>query len=187
MPFLEILILSLGLAADATAVALCTGASGYASTFRPAARLAFHFGFFQAAMPVIGWVAGSTIASLVGSVDHWLAFLLLGFVAARMIRSGLGWHPEDPGCDPTRGRELVMLSLATSIDALAVGFSIALLGVPVLVPALTIGLVTFLLSLAATQLGRQAGRAFGKRMEILGGIVLLLIGVRILLTHLLPV
>jgi putative Mn2+ efflux pump MntP len=184
MSFLEILILSIGLAADASAVSLCAGASGHTVSGRASVRMAFHFGFFQAAMPVAGWAAGSTVATLAGALDHWIAFLLLAFVAIRMIRSGLGWNPPSSVCDPTRGRELVMLSVATSIDALAVGFSIALLGIPILPAAATIGVVTFLLSLAATRLGRRVGRAFGKRMEIVGGVILLLIGVRILIEHL---
>lgn len=184
MHILEILFLALGLSMDAMAVSLCAGAAGHTSSRRAAVRLAFHFGFFQAAMPVIGWLAGSTVASIVSSFDHWLAFLLLVFVGVRMLRSGLGLRESEPSCDPTRGRELVMLSLATSIDALAVGFSLALLEVPILAPALLIGLVTLGLSFAATQLGRRAGLAFGKRMEIAGGLVLILIGLRIVLTHL---
>jgi putative Mn2+ efflux pump MntP len=147
-------------------------------------RIAFHFGFFQAAMPLIGWLAGATIAPLVSGFDHWLAFLLLAFVAARMFRSGFGSGEPDPSCDPTRGSTLVMLSIATSIDAMAVGFSLALLSTPILLPCLAIGIITFLLSYIAARLGGRLSLRFGKGMEILGGLVLLLIGLRILLSHL---
>ncbi len=183
MTFFEILILAVGLSMDAMVVSLCAGAAGFASAPRPAFRIAFHFGFFQAAMPILGWLAGNTIAPLVAGFDHWLAFLLLAFVAVRMFRSGLGSDAPDPSCDPTRGVTLVMLAVATSIDAMAVGFSLALLSTPILLPCLTIGWVTFLLSFAATRLGGRLSLRFGRRMEILGGLVLLLIGFRILLSH----
>ena len=184
MSLIEILLLAVGLSMDAMAVSLCAGAAGFAPTLRPALRIAFHFGFFQGAMPVLGWLAGSTIAPLVEQFDHWLAFLLLAFVAVRMFRSGTVDDPPDPSCDPTRGSTLVLLSIATSIDALAVGFSLALLSTPILIPCLAIGLVTFLLSYAAARLGGRINLRFGKRIEILGGVVLLCIGLRILIEHL---
>lgn len=186
MGFFEIILLSLGLSMDATAVSLCAGAAGYIVSLRSAVRIAFHFGLFQAVMPVIGWFGGHTIVTIMAPFDHWLAFLLLCVVAIRMIRSGLGIQREASTGDPTRGSELVMLSLATSIDALAVGFSLALLAVPILYPALLIGMITFVLSLLGAHLGRKMGLAMGKRMEIVGGCVLILIGLRIVITHLLP-
>jgi putative Mn2+ efflux pump MntP len=186
MSLLEILSLAVGLSMDAAAVSLCAGASGFTSRGRPAFRLALHFGVFQALMPLAGWLAGSTIAPLISSLDHWLAFALLAFVAARMIRSGIHGEDSDSNADPTRGSSVVLLALATSIDALAVGFSLALLDSPILLPSLIIGLVTFAISFAAARLGGRLGGALGKRMEILGGLVLLAIGLRILITHLLP-
>jgi putative Mn2+ efflux pump MntP len=187
LSLIEMISLAVGLSMDAMAVSLCAAASGFASAPRPGIRIAFHFGLFQAVMPLLGWLAGSTVAPLVAGFDHWLAFLLLAFVAVRMIRSGLGSDAPDPPNDPTRGANLIMLSVATSIDAMAVGFSLALLSTPILLPCLLIGVVTFALSFAATRLGGRIGLRFGKRMEILGGLVLLLIGLRILITHLLPV
>jgi putative Mn2+ efflux pump MntP len=186
MTFAEIILLAVGLSIDAMAVSLCAGALGFASRIRPALRIAFHFGFFQALMPVLGWLAGSTVVRWIGVFDHWLAFLLLVFVAVRMFRSGLSCEPPNPSRDPTRGLNLVMLSLATSIDALAVGLSLAFLSVPILVPSLTIGLVTFLLSFAVARLGRSLSLRFGARMEILGALVLTAIGLRILLSHIFP-
>jgi putative Mn2+ efflux pump MntP len=186
MTFFELLLIAVGLSMDAMAVSLCAGAAGYTATPRPALRISFHFGFFQAAMPILGWLAGSAVATRVAGIDHWLAFFLLAFVAFRMVRSGLRSDALDPACDPTRGSNLLLLSVATSIDAMAVGFSMALLSTPILLPALGIGLVTFLLSYLATHMGRQLSVRFGKRMEVVGGLVLGLIGLRILLGHLLP-
>jgi putative Mn2+ efflux pump MntP len=185
MSLIEIFSIAVGLSMDSVAVSLCAGASGYTGHLRPAFRIAFHFGFFQGAMPLLGWLAGSTIAPFISGFDHWLAFLLLAFVAVRMFRSGLSDEAPDPSCDPSRGPTLIMLSIATSIDAMAIGFSLALLAAPILLPCLIIGIVTFCLSLAATQLGGRLSLRFGKRMELAGGVVLLVIGLRILLTHLL--
>lgn len=184
MSLLEILLIAVGLSMDAAAVSLCAGASGYAHQPRPALRLALHFGLFQALMPLAGWLAGRTIAPWIAAVDHWIAFGMLAFVGVRMIRSGWKAAPPDPACDPTRGTTLVMLSLATSIDALAVGFSLAMLGTAIWVPAAVIGLVTFALSVTAARLGSRLNVRFGQRMEILGGLVLLAIGLRILISHL---
>ena len=184
MSLMEILFLAAGLSMDSMAVSLCAGAAGFTSRLRPALRIAFHLGIFQGAMPLLDWLAGSTVAQTVASFDHWLAFLLLAFVAARMFRSGLSNDETSPACDPTRGTTLIMLSIATSIDALAVGFSLALLEVQILLPCLAIGLVTFGLAFTATRLGGRLNLRFGKRMEVLGGLVLLVIGLRILITHL---
>jgi manganese efflux pump family protein len=184
MTFFEVLLIAVGLSMDAMVVSLCAGAAGYASSPRPALRISLAFGFFQAVMPVLGWIAGSAISSRSAGIDHWLAFALLAFVGFRMIRSGLRPDDADPSCDPTRGSTLLVLSIATSIDALAVGFSIALLSAPILLPALLIGLVTFSLSYLATHMGRRLNLHFGERLEIAGGLVLILIGLRILLAHL---
>jgi putative Mn2+ efflux pump MntP len=183
MSLIEILFLAVGLSMDSIAVSLCAGASGFTSRLRSSLRLAFHLGFFQGTMPLLGWLAGSTIAHALAGFDHWLAFLFLAFVATRMFRSGVSGDAPDPACDPTRGSSLIMLSIATSIDAMAVGFSLALLGAPILLPCLAIGWTTFFLSLAAARLGSRLNLRFGKQMEILGGAVLLLIGLRILLSH----
>jgi putative Mn2+ efflux pump MntP len=158
---------------------------GFAIRPQPALRIAFHFGFFQGAIPALGWLTGSTVAPLVQHFDHWLAFGLLTFVAVRMFRSGLSPDAPYPSCDPTRGATLIMLSVATSIDAMAVGFSLAVLLIPILIPCLGIGMVTLCLSFIATRLGGRLSLGFGKRMEILGGLVLLCIGLRILAEHLL--
>ncbi len=184
MPLGAILLLAMGLAMDATAVALGVGTSGQATSPRPMFRLSFHFGLFQALMPILGWLAGTTVAVYISAIDHWVAFGLLAFVGGRMIREGL-----DPDCDacppnPTRGGTLVMLSLATSIDAFAVGLSLAIVGVSIWYPAAIIGIVTGSLTLAGLLLGNRLGASFGKRIEILGGVILILIGLRVLVGHL---
>lgn len=186
MQFAAILLIAVSLAMDCFAVSLGIGTTEFASGPRPLFRLSYHFGLFQALMPVIGWLAGATIEPYISSYDHWIAFGLLSFVGVRMIRSGLSAEDEDAVLrDPSRGRMLVLLSVATSIDALAVGFSLAALGVSIVFPAVVIGITTSILSLAGLLLGRRLGDLVGKRMEIVGGIILILIGLRVLLSHLL--
>ncbi len=184
MSILETLLLAVALAMDASAVSLGVGTGGHADSPRAIFRISFHFGLFQGLMTLVGWAAGSGLASLIASVDHWVAVALLAFVALRMISSGLDPRAETRTVDPTRGLTLVMLSIATSIDAAAAGLSLAVLGYPIVFPVLAIGLVAAGLSLAALTFGQRLGAAFGKRMEIVGGLVLLFIGARILITHL---
>jgi len=189
MELYEILVIAVGLAMDAFAVSLSAGASGHASTFRSMFRLSFHFGLFQFLMPVLGWYAGSRVAHLITAVDHWIAFGLLVLVGLRMIRSA-GRDPDSIpqpgilGIDPSRGLNLIMLSVATSIDALAVGLSLAMLQLDIWYPSVVIGFITALLSLFGLRLGNRLGVRFGQRMEGIGGILLILIGIRILVEHL---
>ena len=185
MNFLEILLISLSMAMDAFAVCISAGTTPHTDGPRPTFRLAFHFGLFQFLMPVIGWFAGITIEHYIAAVDHWIAFALLAFVGARMIRSGFDPNGEEQKADPSRGWTLVLLSIAVSIDALAVGLSLGVIGVTIWYPGLVIGVVTGLVSWLGLRLGSRLGKKFGKRMEVIGGIVLVLIGVRIVVTHLL--
>jgi len=181
MAFVEVLIIAVSMAMDATAVCLGVGTTAHATALRSRMRLAFHFGLFQFLMPVLGWFAGVTIAPLVHAFAPWLSFGLLAFVAVRMIRSGLDPDSDCYPDDPTRGWTLVMLSVATSIDALAIGLTLALLRVSIWYPTTVIGVVTFAMSLLGLRLGNRLGEKFGKRMEIVGGAILVLIGLRILL------
>jgi putative Mn2+ efflux pump MntP len=169
---------------DAFAVSLGIGTTRQASLPRPIFRLSFHFGLFQFMMPVLGWLAGITVASFITHVDHWIALGLLAFIGGRMIRSGLDPEAGAYPSDPSRGGTLMMLSVATSIDALAVGLSLAMLGVHILYPSIVIGVVTAGLSLTGLLIGHKMGTTFGKRMEILGGLILIGIGLRVLITHL---
>ena len=173
------------MAMDAFAVCLGAGTLRQTNGARPTFRLSFHFGLFQFLMPVVGWFAGTTIVRYIAAYDHWVAFGLLAFVGARMIRSGLESNHEAQKNDPSRGWSLVMLSIATSIDALAIGLSLAIIGVTIWYPAVVIGVVTGLVSWLGLRLGNVLGGKFGKRMEIAGGVVLILIGVRIVLGHVL--
>jgi putative Mn2+ efflux pump MntP len=186
MEFSTILLIALALAVDAFAVALAAGVSLCQVNSRQVFRLAFHFGFFQAGMSILGWLGGLTVRSLIESFDHWLAFGLLAFVGLKMIREAIREVKEEgEGADPTRGRMLVTLSVATSIDSLAVGLSFAVLEISVWLPALIIGLVASALTALGLRLGCLLGGAsrLGTRAEIVGGLVLIGIGLKILHEH----
>jgi manganese efflux pump family protein len=182
MDFLTLLGIALALAMDALAVALAAGLALPVLTGRHLFRLGFHFGLFQAMMPVLGWLAGMTVQQWIAAYDHWVAFGLLTFIGAKMIREARQLRPDDaPRLDPTRGLTLVMLSLATSIDALAVGLSLAMLEIDIWIPAAVIGLVCGALTIAGMLLGRRIGASWGPRVEIAGGLTLIIIGIKILL------
>jgi len=169
---------------DAFAVALGASATGRLQGKRAAFRLAFHFGLFQFMMPVIGWLVAIRLQRFVESVDHWLAFFLLAYVGGRMVFAGLRPGREELRRDPSRGASLVALSVATSIDALAVGLSLAFLGMEIWWPSAAIGIITCGFSLAGVFLGTRLNAKVGPRMEIVGGLFLLAIGMQILVTHL---
>ncbi len=186
MEAFTIALISVGLAMDALAVSLCVGTAGQISNLRGKIRLAAHFGIFQAGMTALGWLTGETILRYVEKFDHWIAFALLGYVGINLIRSGFDQEGQAFEQDPSTGKILVMLSLATSLDAFAVGLSLAMVKVPVLLSIIAIGIVTLGLSALGLLAGHRLGEKFGKRMEILGGVILLGIGLRVVLTHLFP-
>jgi putative Mn2+ efflux pump MntP len=182
----DILVIAVGLAIDAFTVALAVGlhlsGSGGVSP-RQYFRLGFHFGLFQFTMPILGWVAGHTVRGYIDAYDHWIASILLAYIGIRMIREGT--HVEKyRRDDPTRGVSLVLLSIATSIDALAMGLSIAILGVNIVFPAAIIGVVALVFTCAGMALGGRIGRPWRRRAAWFGGILLVGIGVKILLEHL---
>jgi len=179
MGTLDIIVIAVGLAMDAAAVSLAAAASGFAKDGRAVFRLAFHFGLFQFIMPVIGWFLGVGFVSYLKAFDHWIAFGLLVFVGGRMILSGMDSSENFIKKDPSRGMTMVMLSIATSIDALAIGLSLAMLEVNIWYPSVIIGIITGCLSLLAIGIGKRLGVLFGKRMEIVGGLILIFIGSRI--------
>ncbi|SDU42622.1 manganese efflux pump MntP [Desulfobacula phenolica] len=186
MTTFEIIIIAVGLAMDASAVSLAAAAAGFASNARAKFRLCFHFGLFQFFMPLLGWGMGIKFVSYFKTFDHWIAFFLLAFVGIRMIREGMDKSSEIHKNDPSRGMTMVMLSVATSIDALAIGLSLAMLDVDIWYPSVMIGVITAGMSFVAIKIGTKLGVMFGKRMEIFGGIVLLFIGSRVLFSHLMP-
>lgn len=179
------IFIAISLAMDAFAVSLGIGTSRRAEDFRSRFRLAFHFGIFQSLMTVLGWLAGSTIARFISSFDHWIAMGLLGYVGYNMIRSGFDKNEETITPNPSRGKTLILLCIATSLDAMAVGLGMAMVGSTIVFPAVVIGLVTLSLSAFGLGVGGRLGKKFGKRMEILGGLILVGIGLNILVTHLL--
>jgi putative Mn2+ efflux pump MntP len=186
MGWFSLFAVALALAMDAFAVAIVAGLTLSPMTKRHVFRLSFHFGLFQALMPLIGWTAGSAVYRYIADFDHWVAFGLLSFVGGRMILSySRGDEEKRTTRDPTSGWDLVILSVATSIDALAVGISFAFLSANIAVAVLTIGLVCFFITGVGFLAGRKAGQLLGERAEAVGGIILIGIGLRILLEHLL--
>lgn len=183
MELLPLLGIAFGLAMDAFSVAIGAGLTLGKITRRPAFRLSFHFGLFQFLMPIVGWSAGMTVQRYIMDYDHWIAFGLLGYVGGKMIRDALFGGEDRQRGDPTRGRNLLALSIATSIDALAIGLSLAALDVPVLFPAVVIGLVAASMTLLGLWIGRFAGRMLGTWMECVGGIILVGIGIKIVVEH----
>lgn len=182
MSTISVIIVAVGLSMDALAVSVATGFRLPPPRVRAALTLGLWFGAFQALMPVFGWLAGSTLHNLITSIDHWIAFALLAGIGLKMIlgsRRGDGAEPP-PSLTPA---SLLLLSVATSIDALAVGVSLAFLGIAIIGPVLLIGLVTFSLSFAGTFVGGRAGHFLQNKAEIAGGLVLIAIGAKILVEH----
>ncbi len=178
------LLLAAALAMDAAAVTIGARAGGGVRGLRAAWRLGFHFGLFQFLMPVIGGYAGRAVMPMIQALDHWVAFGLLAVIGGRMIHHGWRGPEAAPVLDPSRGWPLVMLSVATSIDALAVGLGLGVMGTDIWRVAAMIGAVTFLLCIAGFWLGARLGALFGSRMTVVGGLVLVGIGLKILAAHL---
>ena len=181
MHLFDIVVIAIGLAMDASAVSMAAAACGYAKDRRAVFRLAFHFGLFQFMMPVVGWLLGTGFVSYVRAVDHWIAFGLLAFVGGRMVREGFADTDDCLHRDPSKGLTMVMLSFATSIDALAIGLGLAVMDVNIWYPSALIGIITCAMSVAAIGIGKRLGAALGSRMEIVGGIILIGLGLKILI------
>ena len=190
MSFFTVFLLAVALSMDAFAVALASGCAIREVRLRQYVRVSAAFGFFQFFMPVLGWFLGQSVHHFIEAWDHWLAFVLLAWIGGNMLRSGIGGLRKNepvscPQSDPTAGWNLLLLAVATSIDALAVGVSMAFLQhVNILWAALVIGGVAFAFSLAGGLLGRRLGCLFQKRAELAGGLVLIGIGFKILGEHL---
>ncbi len=186
MSLLTLLGIAVGLAMDAFAVSMGVGLKLCQVNWRQTFRLGFHFGLFQAFMPVIGWLAGLTVASYVEAVGHWIAFVLLVGIGGHMIWESFRDDEERSlrVADPTKGLSLVVLSVATSIDALAVGVSLAMLEVSIWWPSVVIGIVAGAFTVVGLHLGCRLGAVVGRRMETVGGVILILIGVRIVVESL---
>jgi putative Mn2+ efflux pump MntP len=179
------LFLGLSLSMDAFAVSVAMPFCVPTLSMKQICRVAGAFGFFQALMPLLGWGLGNLASKAIAPFDHWVAFALLGFIGGKMVLEGLRNDEEcDTRSDPTSGWTLLTLAVGTSIDALAVGFSFVALELNVWSTVAIIGAVTFSLSWVGMVGGRQIGRFLGKRMEVLGGLVLIGIGLKILFEHL---
>lgn len=186
MSFLNISAIAIALAMDAFAVALATGVNLKTVSFRQTFRLAWHFGLFQAMMPAIGWSAGLSIRHAIEKYDHWVAFFLLAFVGGGMLKAAFKKEDADEvKKDPTKGMTMVMLAVATSIDALAVGFSLSLIQISIWWPAVVIGVVAGTFTTVGMHLGKTLSQTtrISKYAEIAGGAVLLVIGINILKEH----
>lgn len=180
MQLVETLALAVALGCDAFAVGLGVGSRWHGR--RQIFRLSFHFGFFQFAMPIVGWLLGREAVGLARHWAPWLAFAVLLFLGAKMIREGLFGKAENPSdADPTRGVSLVALSLATSLDALGAGFSLGLVGGNIIFSAVIIGIIASVMTLAAMKVGRRLSAKFGRVMDVAGGIILLLLAIKIAL------
>jgi putative Mn2+ efflux pump MntP len=184
MDLITIILVAIGLSVDAFSVAIGIGAANTKRSWAPVLRLAAAFGLFQFAMPLAGWLAGLTVVNIIGGFDHWIAFALLAFIGGKMIWDSFEKESDEEKADRTRGWPLLLLSIATSIDALAVGFSFSILKAPILFPAIIIGVVCFLMTAVGMIFGKALAKVFGKKVEIFGGIVLIAIGVKILIDHL---
>lgn len=187
MSFITTLLISLGLAMDAFAVAIGSGIALKKVKLHDALLVATFFGGFQLLMPLIGWIAGLGIREVISSMDHWIAFLLLGFIGGKMIHESIYEQEGLEEAKPSNPRNLYILlglAVATSIDALAVGLSVSLLQTSIVELAVVIGIVTFALSFAGVYLGNRVGNFCEKQVTILGGVILIGIGVKILLEHL---
>lgn len=184
MGFIEFLLLGVGLSMDAFAVAICKGLHMRSIRYRDTFMIALFFGGFQALMPLLGWFLGSQFESYIAAFDHWIAFILLAFIGGKMIWEVLhGSEEEDEGgCSEKLDlKELFVLAVATSIDALAVGISLAIVGANIWEGISIIGVTTFLFSVAGVFIGNRFGIKYKSKAELCGGIILVLIGLKILL------
>lgn len=187
MGLIELVLIAVGLSMDAFAVSICKGLGMKRLDVKQAAIIAVFFGGFQGLMPVIGWALGTGFQSYITPVDHWIAFALLAFIGAKMLFDAFHDDEADSqeqSSDRLAIKEVLLLATATSIDALAVGITFAFLQVDIVVAVLFIGVITFGLSFIGVAVGHQFGARFEKPASIVGGVVLILIGLKILLEHL---
>lgn len=183
MGAIEILLISIGLAMDAFAVSVCKGLAMKKMNWKKAAIIGLYFGIFQAVMPVIGYFLGTTFEIFITYVDHWVAFILLVGIGINMVKEAFNKESENRN-DNVDMKTMLVLSIATSIDALAIGITFACLKIQIVMPVITIGLITFIISVIGVKIGNRFGDKYGKKAEIMGGVILILLGIKILLEHL---
>lgn len=183
MSFLEIILISIGLGMDAFAVAICKGLAMKNGSTRKGVVVALYFGIFQSLMPFIGYILGVRFEKAITNLDHWIAFGLLGIIGINMIKESLKRNEENIN-DDISFKTMIILAIATSIDALAVGVTFAFLRVEILIPLISIGIITFCMSFIGVKIGNRFGDRFKNKAETVGGIILILMGIKILLDHL---
>ena len=183
MGILEISLLGIGLAMDAFAVSICKGLSMKKMNWKNAIIIALYFGIFQALMPMIGYFFGTTFESFVTAFDHWIAFILLALIGGNMIKESFDNEDEKKN-DKVDFKTMIVLALATSIDALAVGITFAFFDVNLLLAVAIIGIITFIISIFGVKIGNKFGDKYQNKAELIGGIILVILGIKILLEHL---
>ena len=183
MGTIEILLVSVGLAMDAFAVSICKGLSMKKMNWKKAIIIGLYFGIFQALMPVLGYFLGTTFEQLITSIDHWVAFILLAAIGINMIKES--FQKESEHCNDNVGfKTMIVLAIATSIDALAIGITFACLRIDIVLPVISIGIITFVLSVVGVKVGNKFGDKYENKAEFAGGLILILLGLKILIEHL---
>jgi len=183
MVLLTVMLTAIGLAMDCLAVSMSCGITMNNFGRRDALRLGIFFGGFQSMMALLGWLGGTGFSGRIEAFDHWIAFGLLLIIGLKMIHEAFGDEDDCKNLDIRNLRILIVLSIATSIDALAIGISYAFLHMPIIMPVILIGLVSLIFAITGSTLGKRLGERFGKRMEIIGGIILIGLGIKILAEH----
>ena len=183
MGLIELFLIAVGLSMDAFAVSVCKGLAMPKCTFKKAALVGLWFGGFQALMPAIGYVLGAQFQEAIASIDHWIAFVLLALIGGNMIHEALD-NDEEEADASLDVKTMFLLAVATSIDALAIGITFAFLKVNIIPAVCFIGIVTFIISFAGVKIGNVFGARYKNKAEIVGGVILILLGLKILLEHL---
>jgi putative Mn2+ efflux pump MntP len=184
MGIITLILIGIGLSFDTFAVSVSCGIVESKMRFWQASQIAIFFAFFQAIMPIIGWLLGLTVKNYIIQFDHWIAFGLLSFVGGKMIIESFK-KPEEKKFNPRKIKTVIILSFATTIDAFTVGISLAFLQVNMLLASFIIGIITFIIAMLGLLFGKKLGEKSGKKMEILGGIILIALGLKLLIEHLL--
>lgn len=183
MGLIELCILSIGLAMDAFAVSVCKGLSMKRMKWKNAIIIGAYFGYFQALMPALGYLLGYNFQDRISNIDHWIAFILLGVIGINMIKEAIS-KENDVHNDSVKFKEMIVLAIATSIDALAVGITFAFLNVNLILAISLIGIITFIISVLGVKVGNIFGDKYEKKAEFAGGIILIFLGIKILVEHL---
>ena len=183
MGLIELCILSIGLAMDAFAVSVCKGLSMIRMKWKNAIIIGAYFGYFQALMPALGYLLGYNFQDRISNIDHWIAFILLGVIGINMIKEAIS-KENDVHNDSVKFKDMIVLAIATSIDALAVGITFAFLNVNLILAISLIGIITFIISVLGVKVGNIFGDKYEKKAEFAGGIILIFLGIKILVEHL---